>query len=84
MYTATNTAYASHSDIHTDDRMHCNLGALAQLITSQWNKIGIDELRKTYYTKHNIANLIQRKYGVDPRLVENYLSSIERNPLLLH
>ena len=56
----------------------CNRRVLCELLLQQWNRLTKYELEKTRYIKHQIALLIERKYGINHILTENYLSNLER------
>ncbi|MGE0753987.1 MAG: hypothetical protein AB7L92_02375 [Alphaproteobacteria bacterium] len=58
--------------------MNCHPKVLAELLMQQWKQITRKELEATRYRKHNIAMLIEKKYGVDHHLTANYLTNLER------
>lgn len=58
--------------------MDCHPKLLADLLLQQWNQLTKKELDQTHYRKHNIAMLIEKKYGVDHHLTADYLSNLER------
>lgn len=57
--------------------MRCDQKELATLLQNQWKLLSEAEIAETHYIKHDIALLIEQKYGVHPLLTEHYLSHIE-------
>lgn len=56
---------------------------IQNLLLQQWQRLTLGEIESTHYVKHSIARLIERKYGINSRLMENYLSNLERTlPLM--
>lgn len=47
-------------------------------LLDQWGKITTDDIDNAHGDKHEIAVLIQRRYGVPARMVESYLTNFER------
>ena len=58
--------------------MVCDWQALCAQLLFQWNRLTHDELEKTGANRRRIAVLVSEKYGIDTKLVENYLSNLER------
>lgn len=56
----------------------CNWVALREQLLQQWTRLSRVELEKTGPDRHNIAELISRKYGIACNLIENYLRNFER------
>lgn len=56
----------------------CDWKCLSTQLLNQWQNITRQELEYTQHDRHAIAELIERKYGIDALLVENYLLNIER------
>ena len=56
----------------------CDWTALRTQLLQQWGKISDRELEATGHNRHDIAKLIQRKYGVSTEMAENYLCNFER------
>ena len=58
--------------------MVCNWQALCAQLLLQWNRLTTDELKEAGANRRRIAYLVSEKYDIDTRLVENYLSNLER------
>jgi len=56
----------------------CDWDSLRMQLLAQWDELSGRELDSTGRDRHKIAVLVQCKYGVSARLVENYLSNLER------
>ncbi len=56
----------------------CNWRDLSAQLLEQWHDITRQELEATCQNRYAIAALIERKEGVDARMVENYLCNLER------
>lgn len=68
---------------HVTDRITCDWSCFSAQLLNQWHHITRQELEYTRHNRRAIAELIERKYGVDALLVENYLRNVERTlPLL--
>ena len=61
----------------------CDWGALSEQLLQQWDQLTPYELEQTGHNRQRIAALIQKKYGVDSNMAENYLRNFERTlPLI--
>lgn len=83
MQTQTNyrTNYRQAPQAANDDI--CDWNCLSAQLLDQWKRITREELEETGHTRQGIARLIECKYGIHFRLVENYLSNLERTlPIL--
>jgi hypothetical protein len=60
------------------DTMMCDWPSLRAQLLAQWGRLTGRELDTAGRDRHQIAVLVQRKYGVSARLVENYLCNLER------
>jgi hypothetical protein len=60
------------------DTMRCDWLSLRTQLLTQWGLLNGRELDGAGRSRHEIALLVQRKYGVSAPLVENYLSNLER------
>ena len=58
--------------------MVCDWQALCAQLLQQWNLLTARDLREAGPSRHRIAALVHRKYGVAAELVENYLTNLER------
>lgn len=58
--------------------MVCDWQALCAQLLLQWNRLTPDELKQAGANRTRIASLVSKKYDIDTRLVENYLSNLER------
>jgi hypothetical protein len=80
--TARNISYPYHtvvSSFRTNrDTIMCDWPSLRAQLLTQWERLTGRELDMAERDRHEIAILVQRKYGVSARLVENYLSNLER------
>jgi len=56
----------------------CDWRALQAQLLSQWDRLTARELDNTMHNRRQIALLVEHKYGVHYRLVENYLRNFER------
>ena len=56
----------------------CSWTSLSDQILQQWTCISRVELESVGPNRHNIAELISRKYGIACNLIENYLRNFER------
>jgi len=63
---------------YSDNQMNCSWDSLRNQLILQWSRIGESELDRAGPNRHQIALLIQRKYGIAATLVENYLQNFER------
>lgn len=70
--------FSSEKVSKSDRKINCNPDVLSQVLVQQWKRLTPREIEKTGYLKHNIALLIERKYGIPNMLTENYLSNLER------
>jgi len=61
-----------------DNAVTCDWPALEAQLLLQWNRLTARELDNTAADRHEIALLVERKYGIHYQLVENYLSNFER------
>lgn len=61
-----------------DGILLCDWSSLCEQLMFQWNRLNRDELDEAGPDRHRVAELIQRKYGVSSRVIENYLSNLER------
>lgn len=74
-----NTAEKRMSVTASDhDHITCDWKSLSSQLLNQWPRLTRQELEYTRHNRHAIAELIERKHGIDATLVENYLSNIER------
>ena len=63
--------------------MVCDWQALCAQLLQQWNLLTPNDLMAIGPSRHHIAALVCRKYGVNKVLVENYLTNLERTlPLM--
>lgn len=66
-----------------DDFVNCDWTVISGQLLNQWPKLTPMELERTRHNRHEIALLIQKKYGIHAILTENYLKNLERTlPLL--
>ncbi len=59
-------------------KISCDWQALQAQLLSQWNRLTAKELDNTMQNRRRIALLVECKYGIPYRLVENYLRNFER------
>lgn len=62
----------------TSNRISCNWQMLRGQLLAQWRQVTARELDSAGPDRYRIANLIEHKYGISARLVENYLRNFER------
>ena len=63
--------------------MRCDWPSLCSRLLAQWDRLTPTELRETGPSRRKLANLVERKYGIAPELVERYLTNLERTlPLM--
>lgn len=60
------------------DILQCDWGILRQQLLTQWSRLTGKDIDSAGPSRHNLAALVQRKYGIEARLVENYLRNLER------
>lgn len=60
------------------DILQCDWGSLRQQLLAQWSRLTGKDIDTAGPNRHNLATLVQRKYGIEARLVENYLRNLER------
>jgi hypothetical protein len=60
------------------EEITCDWQALQEQLLSQWNRLTASELIGIMYNRRRIALLVERKYGIPYRLVENYLRNFEQ------
>lgn len=59
-------------------QISCDWRELSTQLLSQWERLTQADLDRTGYRRRDIAELIERKYGVNSVFVENYLRNMER------
>ena len=69
---------ASRQPSFANDSINCDWKAISTQLLSQWRKISKAELESTHHNRHEIALLVEEKYGVHAVLTENYLKNLER------
>jgi hypothetical protein len=62
----------------TRNTMMCDWASLRTQLLTQWGLLSGRELDMAGRNRHEIAMLVQHKYGVSAGMVENYLSNLER------
>lgn len=60
------------------ETLMCDWPSLRTQLLLQWGRLTGRELDGAGRDRHAIAMLVQRKYGVSARMVENYLTNLER------
>lgn len=60
------------------DRLQCDWPHLRSEILQQWKKLDRAEIDRVGPSRHNIAMLIEQKYGIACIQAENYLANVER------
>ncbi len=68
----------ANDDYNDADLIHCSWMPLRAQLLLQWNHLTASELDEIGPNRHELALLIQRKYGIASQLVENYLRNYER------
>ncbi len=65
---------------HDDETIlvHCNRNAIKELLMQQWRSLTQEDIEATHYRKAELAELIERRYGIHHRLAENYLNNLQR------
>ncbi len=71
-------ALPANDDFQDEARMHCSWMPLRAQLLLQWSHLASWELDEIGPNRHELALLIQRKYGIASQLVENYLRNYER------
>ena len=61
-----------------EGRIRCNWEALRMQLLLQWKRLTPREIDETGPSRHGLALLIQRRYGIACELIENYLMNFER------
>lgn len=75
MGSAQNTMW---SEDDACEHITCDWHCLSAQLLSQWKKLTQEELEYTGHNRQAIAELIERKHGIDAQLVEHYLQNVER------
>jgi len=68
----------------SSDIISCDWNMISTQLLSQWKELTPTELERTRHDRHQIALLIERKYGIHAILTENYLKNLERTLPLFH
>jgi len=68
----------------SNEMVSCEWEAFSSQLLSQWGQLTPNELEATGHQRHDIAALIEYKYGINAALIENYLFNLERTLPLLH
>jgi hypothetical protein len=77
------TPVAANSQVRHASILLCNWHILRKQLLGQWTLLNSDELTEVGPDCRRISDLIARKYGIMPKVVENYLRNFERTlPLL--
>lgn len=63
---------------YSDGLLLCDWQSLREQLLDQWGRLTKTDLDVVGPDRHRIAALVQRKYGVSSRLIENYLANLER------
>lgn len=74
----------SNVNLQNSDFVTCDWSVLSSQLLNQWNRLTKPELENTNQNRHEIARLIEEKYGVEPSMTENYLANLERTLPLFH
>lgn len=61
-----------------DDRILCGWTPLKTQLLTQWNRLTRQELDEAGPHRRRIAAVVQRRYAIEAKLVENYLRNFER------
>ena len=65
------------------EQVTCDWTMLSMQLLNQWKELTRQDLECTDHSRYAIAKLVERKHGINARLVENYLCNVERTlPLL--
>jgi len=68
----------SFSNARQNNYVECDWNVISAQLLNQWSELTKAELEGTNHDRHRIALLIEKKYGVQPDMTENYLQNLER------